>query len=49
MIAVMSHGLPNRCVTMIAFVRSVMRAAIVSAVTLPVRGSTSANTGIAPW
>ncbi len=45
---VRSHGLPNRCVTTIAFVRSVSRAATVSGVTFPVRGSTSANTGIAP-
>ncbi len=44
----MSQGLPKRCVTMIARVRSVMRAAIVSAVTFSVRGSTSANTGMAP-
>ncbi len=49
MIAVMSHGEPKRWVTMIALVRSLRRSSIVSAVTLQVIGSTSANTGIAPW
>ena len=45
----MSHGLPNRCVTTMARVRSLKPAAMVAAVTLPVAGSTSAKTGIAPW
>jgi hypothetical protein len=45
----MATGLPKRWVTMTALVRSVIRAAIVSAVTLPVSGSTSAKTGIRPW
>ncbi len=44
-----SQGLPNRWVTMIAFVRGERHARMVSAVTLQVRGSTSAKTGIAPW
>src|SRR4051812_30671950 len=44
-----STGQPNRCVTRIARVRSVMHGAIVSAVTLQVRGSTSAKTGTADW
>ncbi len=43
------HGLPNRWVTMMAFVRGVIRASIVSAVTFIVTGSTSAKTGMAPW
>ncbi len=43
-----SAGLPNRWVTMIARVRSESAAATLSAVTLPVIGSVSANTGTAP-
>ena len=34
---------------MMALVRGESRAAIVSAVTFSVTGSTSANTGMAPW
>src|SRR5437763_16495282 len=48
MIGAIAHGLPKRCVTMIAFVRSLIFAAIVSAVTFSVFGSTSAKTGTTP-
>ena len=48
MIGPISHGLPKRCVTIIPFVRSLILAATVSAVTLSVFGSTSAKTGTTP-
>ena len=41
-------GRPKRCTGMIAFVRSVTRAATSSASRLSVAGSMSANTGVAP-
>ena len=44
----MSQGRPKRWVTIMALVRSVIWASMVSAVTLSVSESTSANTGMAP-
>ncbi len=44
----MSTGMPNSGVTTMARVRGVISRAIVRAVTLMVRGSTSANTGTPP-
>ncbi len=49
LIASISHGLPKRCVTMIALVRELSMGSIVLAVTFHVAGSTSAKTGIAAW
>ena len=48
MIGSMSAGQPARCTTITARVRGLSTAAMVSAVRLPLSGSTSANTGVAP-
>ena len=46
--ASMSAGRPTWCTGMIAFVRGVIARAAASGLRLPVAGSTSAKTGVAP-